>query len=91
MNPNDIENISVLKVASATSIYESKGANGVIVITTKRGKNNQATEIMDRTQFGLSVIRTDRFEMMNTNQKMDYEIDLGIRDPNDPENDALRQ
>ena len=44
LNPNDIENISVLKDASATSIYGSKGANGVIIITTKRGRNNQQTE-----------------------------------------------
>ena len=91
LNPNDIENISVLKDASATSIYGSKGANGVIIITTKRGRNNQQTEIMFRTQFGQSVLSTDQFEMMNSNQKIDYEIDLGIRDPNNPENDALRQ
>ena len=45
INANDIENISVLKDASATAIYGSKGANGVIIITTKRGKNNQQTEI----------------------------------------------
>lgn len=38
LNPNDIENISVLKDASATAIYGSKGANGVIMITTKKGK-----------------------------------------------------
>jgi len=91
LNPNDIENISVLKDASATSIYGSKGANGVIVITTKRGRNNQNTEVLYRTMFGRSVISTDQFEMMNTDQKLDYEIALGIRDPNDPALPALRQ
>jgi TonB-dependent starch-binding outer membrane protein SusC len=38
LNPNDIENVSVLKDASATAIYGSRGSNGVILITTKRGK-----------------------------------------------------
>lgn len=40
LNPSDIENISVLKDASATTLYGSQGANGVILITTKRGKPN---------------------------------------------------
>jgi TonB-linked SusC/RagA family outer membrane protein len=42
INPNDIESIDVLKDASATAIYGSRGANGVIIITTKRGKNGGA-------------------------------------------------
>ncbi|WP_223809014.1 SusC/RagA family TonB-linked outer membrane protein [Rufibacter hautae] len=42
LNPNDIESITVLKDASATAIYGSRGANGVIVITTKRGKAGKA-------------------------------------------------
>lgn len=41
LNPNDIESIEVLKDASATSIYGSRGANGVVLITTKRGKEGQ--------------------------------------------------
>ncbi|HEY0109310.1 MAG TPA: SusC/RagA family TonB-linked outer membrane protein, partial [Fibrella sp.] len=43
LNPNDIENISVLKDASAAAIYGSRGANGVVLITTKRGKSGQQT------------------------------------------------
>ncbi len=42
INPEDIESISVLKDASATAIYGARGANGVILITTKRGKSGQA-------------------------------------------------
>ena len=42
LNPNDIENITVLKDASATAIYGSRGANGVILITTKKGKSGKA-------------------------------------------------
>ncbi|HYG39627.1 MAG TPA: SusC/RagA family TonB-linked outer membrane protein [Cytophagales bacterium] len=41
LNPDDIENISVLKDASATAIYGSRGANGVVLISTKQGKANQ--------------------------------------------------
>ena len=41
LNPNDIESIEILKDASATSIYGSRGSNGVVLITTKRGKSGQ--------------------------------------------------
>lgn len=41
INPNDIESLDVLKDASATAIYGSRGANGVVLITTKRGKNQK--------------------------------------------------
>ena len=46
LSQNDIESISVLKDASSTAIYGSRGANGVIVITTKRGKTNEATTLV---------------------------------------------
>ncbi len=42
LNPSDIESIDILKDASATAIYGSRGSNGVIIITTKRGKNGAA-------------------------------------------------
>ncbi|MEQ9443729.1 MAG: TonB-dependent receptor [Cyclobacteriaceae bacterium] len=42
LNPNDIESIEILKDASATSIYGSRGSNGVVLITTKRGKAGEA-------------------------------------------------
>ena len=41
LNPNDIESIEILKDASATAIYGSQGANGVILITTKQGKKGK--------------------------------------------------
>lgn len=53
INPNDIENISVLKDASAASIYGSRGANGVILITTKKGKAGR-TRIRVDGEFGAS-------------------------------------
>src|SRR5438445_13220873 len=42
INPDDVASIDVLKDASATAIYGSRGANGVVIITTKRGKAGQA-------------------------------------------------
>ena len=45
INPNDIESFDVLKDAGATAIYGSRGANGVIIITTKKGKRKQAPQI----------------------------------------------
>ncbi|HMB99508.1 MAG TPA: TonB-dependent receptor [Flavobacteriaceae bacterium] len=43
INPNDIESINILKDASATAIYGSRGSNGVVIITTKRGRNQKGT------------------------------------------------
>jgi TonB-linked SusC/RagA family outer membrane protein len=51
LNPNDIENISILKDASSTSIYGSRGANGVILITTRQGKSGK-TRITLNAQIG---------------------------------------
>ncbi len=47
LNPNDIASIDILKDASATAIYGSRGANGVVIITTKRGKSGNATVTYD--------------------------------------------
>jgi TonB-linked SusC/RagA family outer membrane protein len=52
INPNDIESIDILKDASATAIYGSRGANGVVLITTKRGKN-QKTRFTYGNYFGV--------------------------------------
>lgn len=53
LNPNDIETITVLKDASSTAIYGSRGSNGVILITTKSGKEGKA-KISLRTQYGFN-------------------------------------
>jgi len=45
INPNDVENVTILKDAAAASIWGARAGNGVIVITTKKGKLNQATQI----------------------------------------------
>ncbi|MDO7171555.1 SusC/RagA family TonB-linked outer membrane protein [Mariniflexile sp. AS56] len=54
INPNDIESMDVLKDAAATSIYGSRGANGVIIVNTKKGKRNQKASISYSTSVTMS-------------------------------------
>ena len=78
MNPNDYESVTVLKDASSTAPYGSRGANGVIVINTKKGKAG-ATNIAYRTQHGFSDRTRSKFEMLNTQDRLQYENELGQR------------
>ncbi len=66
INPNDIESIEVLKDASATAIYGSRGANGVILITTKRGKAGKGTLHFD-SYYGLQEV-SKKLELLNASQ-----------------------
>lgn len=81
MNPNDFESISVLKDASATSIYGSRAANGVIYITSKRGTLNTKTRVTARAQYGISSLANQKFydQMMSTDQLWNFWVDNGIR------------
>ena len=72
LNPNDIESMSVLKDASATAIYGSRGANGVVVITTKQGKKGR-TKFTYTARTGFGDKAPDPFEMMNAEEKIRYE------------------
>ncbi len=66
INPNDIESMEVLKDASATAIYGSRGANGVILITTKAGKRGTGrVELVNKTSFGTV---SNPIKMMNSRQ-----------------------
>ena len=90
LNPNDIEKITILKDAAATSIYGTRGANGVIVITTKSGKSGK-TKISYSTQSGLSSATVaERFKPLNTSEFQELLIEgvqnAGIRNS---EEDAL--
>jgi TonB-dependent starch-binding outer membrane protein SusC len=73
VNPNDIETIDVLKDASATAIYGSRGANGVVLITTKKGKNG-AINLDYIGTLTVEEIR-NRMEMMNSAQYIDFRRD----------------
>ena len=79
MNPNDIKNISVLKDASATSIYGSRAANGVIYVTTKNGSFNSKARITFRSQFGISTPADKRLyhNMMNASELREFWGKLG--------------
>ncbi|MBC8155731.1 MAG: TonB-dependent receptor [Bacteroidetes bacterium] len=73
INPNDIESIDVLKDASATAIYGSRGSNGVIIVTTKRGKSGKARIEVDAYTGFQQVGRT--IEMMNAQEFAQFTID----------------
>lgn len=70
INPNDIESIEVLKDASATAIYGSRAANGVIIITTKRGKKEQSKVSYNGFYAVQDVYKT--VDMMNLEQYAEY-------------------
>ena len=78
INPNDIESVSVLKDASSTSIYGARAANGVVVITTKRGKISEKAAVSYRMQLGFSAMAHGEWNIMNTAERLQYEQELGI-------------
>ncbi len=70
ISPGDIASISVLKDASATSIYGARGSNGVILISTKNGRNGKA-ELSISTSFGMQQIGR-KAEMLSVSEYIDY-------------------
>ncbi|MEN2401229.1 SusC/RagA family TonB-linked outer membrane protein [Flavobacterium sp. MC2016-06] len=77
LNPDDIESVTVLKDAAAAAIWGSRAANGVIVVTTKKGKKSEDPIISfsTATSFG-EKIDLSKLRVMNTAQYVDYEKDL---------------
>lgn len=77
LNPNDFESVTVLKDASAGALYGARGGNGVVVITTKRGRAGQ-TNIQARAQIGFTQRpQPSQFFQMNSRQMLDYEEFVG--------------
>jgi len=78
LNPNDFESVTVLRDASATSIFGARAANGVVVITTRRGLRNEEARIQVRHQFGISQLAERRFfnNMMNSYELRDFRLGL---------------
>ncbi len=74
INTNDIESIEVLKDASATAIYGSRGSNGVILVTTKRGKKGESKFSLD-TYTGLQDI-TRTLDLMSSRQYAEFQNDI---------------
>jgi TonB-dependent starch-binding outer membrane protein SusC len=73
INPNDIESIEILKDASATAIYGNRGSNGVVIITTKRGKKGDS-KIMYDGYYGIQEAPV-RMEMMNLREYAEFRND----------------
>lgn len=67
INPNDVESIEVLKDASATAIYGSRASNGVVIVTTRRGKSGKPTIEFDTYSGSQQVIRT--IPLLNAKQQ----------------------
>lgn len=67
LNPNDIESITILKDASAASLYGSRAANGVILITTKQGKKGQA-KVSFKAQMSSSKLPSGGYDLMNASE-----------------------
>ncbi|MEA4850526.1 MAG: TonB-dependent receptor [Paludibacter sp.] len=71
-SPNDIETLQVLKDASAAAIYGSRAANGVIIITTKQGKKNEAMRINYSGYYGMDQVQNGVYNVMDAYQYGDY-------------------
>lgn len=77
INPNDIESMDILKDASAAAIYGSRGANGVILITTKKGKEG-ASEVSYTTSFSMSSL-PKKLDVLSADAWVKYRKDsLGV-------------
>ncbi|MDE6691851.1 MAG: SusC/RagA family TonB-linked outer membrane protein, partial [Muribaculaceae bacterium] len=77
LNPSDIESITVLKDAASVAIYGSRAANGVIVITSKKGKYAEKATVSIRAKYGWSQMTSDKTEMMNSAQYIQYRDLIG--------------
>jgi TonB-dependent starch-binding outer membrane protein SusC len=73
LNPEDVESFSVLKDAQATSIYGNRGANGVIVITTKKGKFNNKISVRYSGTTGFTELQKHRYNIANAKQTLGLE------------------
>jgi TonB-linked SusC/RagA family outer membrane protein len=90
LNPNDVESITVLKDAAAASVYGSRAANGVILVTTKTGKSGKA-RFSARAKYGVQQLINDRkIRPLTGEELIDYRRTAAINaghNPDDPEGD----
>ena len=71
LNPSDIETMTILKDAASTAIYGSQGANGVVIVTTKKGKVGKMN-INVSAKLGISTLNNGNMEVMNGAELYDY-------------------
>ncbi|RAV98892.1 SusC/RagA family TonB-linked outer membrane protein [Pseudochryseolinea flava] len=74
-NPKDIQSVEVLKDASAAAIYGSRASNGVVIITTKSGSNNQKLSVNFDSYYGVEQ-PWRKLDLLNTTQYIDYATEL---------------
>lgn len=80
LNPNDIESMSVLKDAAATSLYGSRATNGVIVVTTKRAKQG-TSQININARLGVGQVTNGKFDLMNSREIAENWKKMGMTAP----------
>lgn len=78
VNPDDVANIQILKDAASTAVYGSRGANGVILITTKRGESTKPTVTINASTTIAQI--QHKFELMNTAQLLEYYKDKNLNE-----------
>ena len=90
INPNDIESINILKDATATALYGARAANGVVVITTKTGREGKTVFTL-RGQYGFTEPNQGNWEMMNAQEQLQFEREVLEDSGFDPADiDAIR-
>lgn len=85
LSPNDIESITILKDAAATAIYGARAANGVIVVTTKRGRTGKPIINFNTRLTYTPNLDTSRLNLLNSEEKINLELQL-MRELEDPYN-----
>jgi TonB-linked SusC/RagA family outer membrane protein len=77
LNPDDIASVSVLKDAGATSIYGNRGANGVIIVTTKKGSFNSPLQVKVSSTVGFTTLQKTKYDLMDSQQLLTTERGFG--------------
>jgi len=86
INPSDIEDITILKDAAATAIYGARAANGVILITTKKGKEGKPLVQFSSKLSFVTRPNMDKLNLMNASEKIDMELMMAKYDDLDSYN-----
>lgn len=80
LNPEDIKDITILKDAAATPIYGARAANGVIVVTTKKGRKGSMKVDFNVNTFVTQKPDFSKLNLLNSSQKVDFELSLASRE-----------
>ncbi len=80
LNPEDIKDITILKDAAATAIYGARAANGVIVVTTKKGRKGSMKVDFNVNTFVTQKPDFSKLNLLNSSQKVDFELSLASRE-----------